>query len=1067
MSTPIRQGRTVLRHCGRGLRFLVGLSIGLSLAVAVAFGALVWRLSQGPIEVAWLAREIEAQVNATSPGRQIEIGTATLAWEGLGATDRPLDIRLSDVRFRDTVSATLVTVPHAAVSLSLRRLILGQIAPRSILVRDARLRLIRNEDGSVALTLGGESGTEASGDAGTAQHFLTELAQPARDGSRMGRFAHLRIERAAMIVVDRRLGVTWRVPQATIDLRRQEGGGVRATADLRVALGGETVGARVTGDWGAGGLSLRTEFSELRPAALAQAAPALAQLAALDAPVSGEVTARFSPDFAPVGAEASLRVGGGAVVLPDARVPIAGAEIAAGWAGDTLTLRDATVRWPDGAGGAGPVIRGQGTVRRGETGFAAQLGVRIDAVRLAELPTVWPEGIGPNPRAWLVENLTGGIARDFHAEMTFSAPPDLSDVALDAVSGALRADDVTVHWLRPVPAVEGMSGEVAFDLSTLSIHARGGGIGGIRAGETDILISGLDLRTQTIAIDAPLSGPLTEVLALLRHPRLKLFEKHPLDLRDPSGRVEAQLSVFFPLFKDIDMDTVSISATAKLSDVGLAGIALGQDLEAGQFDMSVDTEGLKLAGTARVLGATARLTVDEDFRAGPATQVLSRQVLSGTFDQKNLAAAGFDPAPYATGPIALKADVQARRNGQQTVAVKADLARTRLAIDDLAWEKPAGAAAHAEATITLQNNRFRSIDRIRLDGDGLSLRGGMAATRDGKPDRIELTQVSLGASRGSGEILLPSGSRPLTVSMRGSMLDLSARFARRHAPASPPAQDTTTDPFAIDARFDRVTLGPDRTLDAVAVTLRHDGRVLADARMSGRTGQNGAFDLTISMQNRQRMLRATSADAGALLKAFDIIDRMQGGSLTVTGTYDDTKPDAPLSGTAEITDFVIRDAPAMAKLLQAMTLYGLVEVVRGPGLGFSRLIAPFSLTEDTLALGESRAFNASLGLTATGNIDLARQRFDLTGTIVPAYVFNSLLGNIPILGRLFSPEQGGGLFAARYTVRGPMDDPDVSVNPLSALTPGFLRNLFGIFEQGGSGGPSAPLPPTAQDGGGN
>ena len=48
-------------------------------------------------------------------------------------------------------------------------------------------------------------------------------------------------------------------------------------------------------------------------------------------------------------------------------------------------------------------------------------------------------------------------------------------------------------------------------------------------------------------------------------------------------------------------------------------------------------------------------------------------------------------------------------------------------------------------------------------------------------------------------------------------------------------------------------------------------------------------------------------------------------------------------------------------------------------------------------------------------------------------------------GKLFSPERGGGVFAASYTLRGRLEDPDVSINPLAALTPGFLRGLFGLF----------------------
>jgi hypothetical protein len=162
--------------------------------------------------------------------------------------------------------------------------------------------------------------------------------------------------------------------------------------------------------------------------------------------------------------------------------------------------------------------------------------------------------------------------------------------------------------------------------------------------------------------------------------------------------------------------------------------------------------------------------------------------------------------------------------------------------------------------------------------------------------------------------------------------------------------------------------------------------------------------------------------------------------------FDDARPDNPLTGSAEIADFRIRHAPVLARLLQAMTLYGLVELAQGPGLGFTRLVAPFRLAGDTLTLSDARAFSASLGMTAKGDIDLARQSADVTGTIVPAYFFNALLGNIPFVGRLFSPERGGGVFAATYSVRGRLDNPDIGINPLAALTPGFLRGVFGVFD---------------------
>jgi hypothetical protein len=125
-----------------------------------------------------------------------------------------------------------------------------------------------------------------------------------------------------------------------------------------------------------------------------------------------------------------------------------------------------------------------------------------------------------------------------------------------------------------------------------------------------------------------------------------------------------------------------------------------------------------------------------------------------------------------------------------------------------------------------------------------------------------------------------------------------------------------------------------------------------------------------------------------------------------------------------------------------MTLYGLVEALQGSGLGFKHMIAPFTLTDDILDIGDARAYSASLGLTAKGRLDLAGNICDVQGTIVPAYFFNSLLGSIPFVGKLFSPEAGGGVFAATYSISGDCDKPAVGVNPLAALTPGFLRGLF-------------------------
>ena len=58
-------------------------------------------------------------------------------------------------------------------------------------------------------------------------------------------------------------------------------------------------------------------------------------------------------------------------------------------------------------------------------------------------------------------------------------------------------------------------------------------------------------------------------------------------------------------------------------------------------------------------------------------------------------------------------------------------------------------------------------------------------------------------------------------------------------------------------------------------------------------------------------------------------------------------------------------------------------------------------------------------------------------------------------GGIFTGGEGEGLFAVTYRMTGELDDPNVDVNVLAALAPGFLRALF---SGSGSRGDAADQP---------
>ena len=191
----------------------------------------------------------------------------------------------------------------------------------------------------------------------------------------------------------------------------------------------------------------------------------------------------------------------------------------------------------------------------------------------------------------------------------------------------------------------------------------------------------------------------------------------------------------------------------------------------------------------------------------------------------------------------------------------------------------------------------------------------------------------------------------------------------------------------------------------------------------------------------------TPLNAGETLRFFDLYENMVGGKLDIRGIYDDTVSGEPLSGVVSVSDFRVVNAPTLTHLLSILALTGILEALQGEGLAFKKLEAPFLLHDGAFNLSSARASGPSLGFTATGKVYNRQDYIDLEGTIIPAYALNSAFGYIPLVGNLFTGgEKGGGVFAANYRLNGLMENPKVLVNPLSALTPGFLRNVFGIFK---------------------
>ena len=202
-----------------------------------------------------------------------------------------------------------------------------------------------------------------------------------------------------------------------------------------------------------------------------------------------------------------------------------------------------------------------------------------------------------------------------------------------------------------------------------------------------------------------------------------------------------------------------------------------------------------------------------------------------------------------------------------------------------------------------------------------------------------------------------------------------------------------------------------------------------------------------AQQDDRGVLRAHVTDAGALARFLDIYARMEGGALDLTLQQNAEGG----RGRRQHRQFRAARRAGAAPTRGGGAGAGRIRSLRGPELDssdvrFDKMSAAFTRTPGRLDLREAVIFNSSVGLTTEGYLDFAHDHVDLNGTYVPAYQVNSLVTHIPVFGSLLGGGRHEGLFGVNYRIVGPASGPTLYVNPLSAMTPGFLRKMFGAVD---------------------
>ncbi len=1040
--------------CLEALAVVVGL-------VVLSGSVLLWRLTTGPIDVAFAKGYIQDALYDPVSGYGVRLGTVVLEWPDLQG---PLMLNLRDVSLLKE-GQSVFTVGRVDLGLSGRSLLSGQVKPVTIILAEPALRLIRTENNDIRLGMQEEF---LSSEADTAvptqsplMRIVEVLSQPQGTVDSSSLIDHLRsleIQAAKMIMEDHVLGMTWYLQNLDLSFARDKQGLV-VTAGIQVP-GGRDGSAEILLDvvYDRERKDFRTNVhvQDFNPHILSRKLESLAWLDEHQLYLSGNIEAVLDSSLNLRKAGLSLFSTQGALSFQgvyDEPVPFERLELDATYdeADQSVDIKALSLT----AGGVSFLASSRFALNEGD--IKIPLAITIDDLPQDKIKPLWPDVLrGKSVELWLTERMSVGRVHDVSV---------LLDMALRRVDGAgrdgwsadiadIKADfqieNMTVDYQNPLLPATNIHGQGRYDYisDVLTVDITEAKISDLSITKGRLLIDHIVKEgTGTADINVDLKGPLKTLFGYISSEPIAMDEEElGFETAGVQGGADLHVNVSFPAIKELLKEQVAVKAQGTLNDVVLPGVVRGLDLKGGPLTLDVADGRVILGGRAKLKGRDVKLNW-EQYLESEGKPYASKIIATLKADKALREHFGIELDDWLDGVLPVEVTYTEFADDRAEASVKADVTPVRLMVKPLAFEKPSGVKGTATCKAVMKGGDLQEIKDLNVESTDLRMKNGRfifktaaqkTVLREGTVSRIVVGETDMDLDFEVGR----NGS--LKMKMNGSFLDARPFLDKKKNKGSSDGPALTA-----SINVSRMRTHPARLIEKakIYIDMGRDGFV-NQLEMDAVAGKGDVY-LRLKPNDAGKMaLRLEADDAGAVLQAFGVYENVRDGKLVIHAESADAKKRSVLSGNALLSDFTVVNAPVLARLLNAISPIGLVELLGDEGIYFSSLESDFDWyirrEGDFYVLNDGRTSGASLGLTFEGEIDKSKESMDLKGHIVPVSTVNSLLSGIPLIGAILTGGDEGAIFAATYTVKGESKDPDISVNPLSVLAPGIFRRL--LFE---------------------
>ncbi len=705
--------------------------------------------------------------------------------------------------------------------------------------------------------------------------------------------------------------------------------------------------------------------------------------------------------------------------------------------------------------GGDPLASLSGQVAFAGASPAISLDLRAGKMPIATALQLWPRASNPHVRDWVADNMAGGTAEETSVRVTVPAG------LLATTHWVLEKDALSVRSklrgtaLRVMPGLSPLSDadiDVVVDGQMAQLAVLRGMLEPAPGKRLALSQGSFDIPDHRIQPPQSISrfrlqGTAEAAFALLGQEAFKGAATGPTL---PSGKVDgtvvANVTVNVPLTETFQPNLIDYVVDADFTGFA-ADNAFGEmRVERAAFKVQTTPRTFTMRGQGVLGGAQANF----EYRK-PRPEAKPEIRLTATLDDRGRARLGLNIGPRVVGPTPIRVMTVGEDSGRYNVDV--DLGPAALADLLPGWTKPRGQAARARF-VAVEGDDGWKLEDLLVESRGVLVRG--SATFNDKGALVSGLFPAYNLSDGDRmNVRVERAGAGHRVTARGEVIDArnllkslteTPRLGSGRAPAAEPA----TGEMELDLKVAAVAGSGGEVIRQLELRMARRGSEIRSLNASGRVGRNAPFAVEQRGQGNAARIAVSAGDAGALLRFLDIYRSLQGGELALV--MSSIQPSGDIrQGAIEITNFGIRGDRAISGMVAAAgeppnnarpQAAPAAAPAGNDAFAFTRLRANFARADGRVTIADGLLWGAAIGATVEGEFDPGRDRLNLRGTYVPAYALNNIFARIPVIGLFMGGSPDEGVFGITYQISGAVSAPRLMVNPLSAVTPGFLRKMF-------------------------